>query len=69
MPETPLPSREKSDRTGRVVHNDIDGYHFFNDDETCDNRCELVTDREAVQWIWGGFARVAQDMSKGRSDG
>ena len=42
-----------ADRTGRVVHNDTDRYHFFMDGKTCDDRCVLVTDDEAVQWIWG----------------
>ena len=57
-----------ANRTGRVVHNNTDRYHFF--DDACDDSCEIVTDREAVQWIWGGFARVAQDMSNGStSDG
>ena len=64
-----LPIREDSnDRTGRVVYNDTDRYHFFLDGKTCDDRCMLVTDMEAVRWIWGGFARVAQDMARGRSD-
>ena len=56
------------DRTGRVVHNNTERYHFF-DGEMCDDRCVVVTDPEAVQWIWGGFARVARDMAKGKSDG
>ena len=56
-----------ADRTGRVVHNNTERYHFF--DDACDDSCVIVTNREAVQWIWGGFARVAQDMSNRRSDG
>ncbi len=44
---------QKTDRTGRIVHNTTDRYHFFIDGETCDDRCVLVTDDEAVQWIWG----------------
>ncbi len=41
------------DRTGRVVHNKTDLYHFFIDSKTCDDRCVIVTNAEAVRWIWG----------------
>ena len=39
------------DRTGKVVHNATDRYHWF--DSNCHAKCVIVTDDEAVTWIWG----------------